>query len=84
MRNGIQEDSAVIFGNHARVQNHNDAVVRSASDQASDPLAEHQNRIRNRVFFEGTPAGGFDPLAPRFDQRMIRNGKRQFRDDDIA
>ena len=56
----------------------------TAPDQASNSLAEHQNRIRNRIFLERSSSRGSDPVTAGLDQRVIWHGKRQFGDDHIA
>ena len=49
-----------------------------------DALAEFQDRLGQGKFAEGIAAARFDGLDARLDERMVRHGERQPRDDDVG
>ncbi len=46
-------------------------------------LSQFQDRFRQRIFSKRIATALLDQLQFCFDERMIRNGKRQSRDDHI-
>ena len=53
-------------------------------DESAHPLSQFQDRFRERVFRESIATLCFDAFQFCFNQRMIRHGERQPRDNDIA
>ena len=49
-----------------------------------DALAEFQDGFGQREFHERIAAARFDGFHARLDQRMVRHGKGQARDDDVG
>src|SRR6266436_10140676 len=73
LRNRIDKSLAIALGQNAIVEDHHDAAVAFRPDEAADPLAKFQNRLREREFAEGISAARFNGLDARLDQRMIRH-----------
>ena len=58
---------AVLFCQDPRVEDDDDAFVLLRANEATDTLAEFQNRLRERILGEWIPAAAFDFLEPCFD-----------------
>ncbi len=83
-RDRLQEGAAVRLREDARIENYHDPRVALGADQATDALPQFQDRLGQRVFRKRVASAFLNRLEPRFDQRMIRHGKRQARDDDVG
>src|SRR4030095_16660817 len=60
-----------------------DALIAPCANQTADALAKLQNRLRQRKLAEGIPAARLNRFDARFNEWMVRNRKRQARDDDV-
>ena len=81
---GFEDGLAVLFGEDAVVQDHHNAGVGLGADEATDALAEFEDGLGQGKFAEGIAAACLNGLNARFDERMIRHGKGEAGDDDVA
>src|SRR5882724_13722571 len=79
----LHECAAVGFGHDAVVEDDNDAAIGLGPDQTAYALSQFQDRFRQRIFSKRVAAALLDELKFRFYERMIRDGKRQSRDDHV-
>src|SRR5882757_4671615 len=82
-RQRLHKRAAVGFGHDAVVEDDNDAAIGLGPDQTAYPLSQFQNRFRQRKFSKRIATALLDQLKFRFYERMIRDGKRQSRDNHI-
>src|SRR5215211_722814 len=82
-RQRLHERAAVGFGYDAVIENDNHAAIGFGPDQTAYALSQFQDRFRQRLFSKRIATALLDQLKFRFYERMIRDGKRQSRDDHI-
>src|SRR5262249_23539200 len=82
-RQRLQEIAAVAFGEHTRVENHDHAGIATGADKAAEPLLQLDDRLRNLVVQEGHAPRRGNRLAACLDDRPVRNGERQLRDNHV-
>jgi hypothetical protein len=70
-RQGIDEDTSIIFGEEPFVQHYYYPSVALGADKTAKPLSEAKNGLGNGVLAEGVFVG----LAPGGDDGVVGNGE---------
>ena len=73
-----------LFLNLDHVASPTPQIEKLFDDLFIDSLAEFQNGLGQRKLAEGISTARFNGFNARFDQRMVRHGERQARNDDIG
>ena len=83
MRQAVQEQPPITFGQKPGIQEGNDSAVGLGPDQPAHPLPELDQGLRQRQLVEGIATGFPDALGLGLGDRMVRRIKRQPRNDDL-
>ncbi len=81
---GFEKDAAVALALDAWVEEHQDAAVVEAADEAAEALLEGDDGIGDLVVEEGLAAEGFDGLHASFDDGVGGDGEGEAVDDDAG
>ena len=84
LRQRAHEGATIRFCHDSIIKNDDDAVIAFRPNEAAHPLSQLQDRFRERIFRESIATRCFDAFQFCFNQRIIRHGERQPRDNDIA
>src|SRR5262249_46888239 len=83
VRQGLQERPAVALGQHARVEQNDHAGVAAGANEPAETLLQLDDRLRHLVVEKGHTACRLDGLTAGLDDRPVRDGERQPRDQDV-
>jgi len=81
---GFEEDAPVALALDAWVEEHEDAAVVQAADEAAEALFEGDDGVGDLVVEEGLAAEGFDGLHAGFDDGVGGDGEGEAVDDDAG
>src|ERR1017187_1996440 len=81
-RQSLHEHPAVGFGPEPRIAEYDHPEIIEITNQAPYPLFQGQHRLRQLILEKWIAAAAPNSLEARFEQRIIRRGKRQLIDGD--
>ena len=81
---GLEEGSAVIFGNYPWIQNNYNPRVFLGAYQSAEALFKFDDGFGKLVIEKGAAACLLDLFQAGLEQRIVGNGKGELEDDDIA